>query len=334
MKKELLGTFLIGIMLLANANASVERIGGYMGFDAIEEHNQEAVHSSEKEQEESHSQNMLGIASSIAQESYSSAKKEAHDAYSSAKSEAKDHYSSAMQNSSYASNEEIGAVHDVSDERKDKVKNILELIQETLHDKNASQNVKELAKEMKYAIEFYKKEDILADLNISDFKECNATCLKEVRQKVQQAYEERKKELKQEILKHKNRVKYKVAGYFVKIGEGQYDWAFVMPNGDIYKLAGVDASGHFKYEKQEGKAQITANGYIFLPGTTSGEGLPFINYNDPDENGFDWVIVTKDGKLYKLEGYDQENQTFVYTPVEGVVAKTQSSNEVEVLPGT
>jgi hypothetical protein len=212
------------------------------------------------------------------------------------------------------------------------VTEILEEIKETLQSEEVPVDVKEIAKEMKKAIKFYKKEELFADLNITDLSSVDSQTLQELQERVKQAYKERTHEIAQELLKNQKRATYQIQGRFVQIGNGQYDWVYVTASGKAYKLAGVNLqTGTFRYQPYDAQIEVDGN-QIKINGQVK-KAYPYVKYDDPKENGFDWVVVLPDGKLYKLEGYDMDEGTFVYTPVEGVEAKDEGE-EVEVLPGT
>jgi len=158
---------------------------------------------------------------------------------------------------------------------------------------------------------------------------------------VEKAKEARAKEIKERILGQKNRRVLSLAGEFVKIGQGQFDWSFVTKSGRVFKLDGVDQSGHFSYKalsgvsatiKPDGTVIFHANDALTIELPSQAKGLPFAQYGDTSENGFDWVIALPNGKLYKLEGYDKERKSFVYSPVDAQAK--QEGDEVVVLPGT
>ena len=207
---------------------------------------------------------------------------------------------------------------------------------------NLPPQAKNALKEARKAIKFAKHPELFEDLNITDPSQLTPETIEKIKEKAQKAFEERSKEIAQKLIDHKPKVELPIAGDFVRIGTGQYDWAFVTKSGHVYKLAGVNENGQFKYEPLPGvQGQIAPDGKVSfdgenpsvtLPGTPT-TGYPFAKYNDPNENGFDWIVATKSGHVYKLEGFDEESKSFFYTPVEGVKAK-QQGEEVEILPGS
>ena len=204
------------------------------------------------------------------------------------------------------------------------------------------EDVREVLHEAEKAMKLYKKEELFKEFNITDVADLQDPQIKEeIQRLVEEAKKEREQEVSQKLIQ--KRVA-EVAGEFIRIGDGQYDWAFVTKSGEVYKLAGVTENGTFKYEKLPG-----VEGVIDSDGTVSIEplqitntieaqiankefnGYAFAKYNDPQENGFDWIVVV-DGKVYKLEGYDEAAGSFVYTPATDVTAETQD-DEVILLPG-
>ncbi len=249
-------------------------------------------------------------------------------AYSSAMSHAEAAHSSAMDHASSA--------HSMTQ----KDKNFIEMIPAKIP-ANLPPQVKEALIEAKKAAKFYKHPELFEDLNVTDIDHLDPETIDQIRQRAQKAMKERSKEIAANIIKNRPKVKLPVAGDFVRIGDGQYDWAFVTKNGKVYKLAGVNEDGNFKYEALPGaKAVIDDEGNVKFLKTdglnltdTTFKGYPFAKYNDPNENGFDWIVVTKNGKVYKLEGFDPDSKSFVYTPADGLEAQ-QQGEEVEVLPGS
>ncbi len=204
------------------------------------------------------------------------------------------------------------------------------------------EDVKELLHEVKKAAKLYKKEELFKEFNISDVADLQQPQIKEqIQELIEEAKKERMQEISQELLQKRAA---KIAGEFAKFGPGQYDWVFVTKSGDVYKLVGVTESGNFDYKKLSGvKGIIDKNGQVKIVASQitndieaqiankEFKGYPFANYNDPNENGFDWVVVTGN-KVFKLEGFDPDSKSFVYTPAPGVIARPQG-DEVELLPG-
>ncbi|NPA56995.1 MAG: hypothetical protein GXO19_04585 [Epsilonproteobacteria bacterium] len=207
------------------------------------------------------------------------------------------------------------------------------LLEELLHDETLPPEVKDVLHDVKKAIKFYDKEDLFEDLNITSLDELvnNPDLLQELEERVKEAEEMRKEELVHALLKDQEKAEYPIKGYFVKIGPGQYDWIYVAANGKVYKLVGVNPeTGNFQYSPYDGVVEILDDGKIKV-GDEVKKGLPFVKYDDPDEDGFDWVVILN-GKPYKLEGFDFDEASFVYTPVDGVVAQ-EEGDSVELLPG-
>ncbi len=228
--------------------------------------------------------------------------------------------------------------------------NLVEWIKEEKLLDGATNDQQELPKEVhtlmhkiKQAIKFYKKEEIFEDLNITSIEDLtNPEIEQEIEKRVQRAKELREKEISQKLLEKKVA---RVAGEFVHYGEGQYDWVFVTKNGDVWKLDGVNENGSFAYKHlTDVKATIDKNRKVVFYPTNANDpiakqlagkersGYVFAKYNDQSEKGFDWIVVVG-GKPYKLEGYDEDTQSFIYTPVPDVYAKEQG-DEVVILPGS
>ncbi len=199
-------------------------------------------------------------------------------------------------------------------------------------------------KEVKKAVKFYKHPELFEDLNITDVTNLDPQTLQEIQERVQRAKEEHIERVKQKLLGNRPKAELPIAGEFVRIGEGQYDWVFVTKSGHVYKLAGVNSDGKFKYEplpgvqgiiEQDGKVIFepqTQNLPVALPQEPA-SGYPFAKYNDPQEDGFNWIVVTKSGRVYKFEGFDEDSKSFFYTPVDGLKAQPKG-DEVEILPGS
>ncbi|MRI58752.1 MAG: hypothetical protein C6H99_04500 [Epsilonproteobacteria bacterium] len=222
---------------------------------------------------------------------------------------------------------------------------LLELVeQESLE---LPDEVHELLLEVKRAVRFYKKPELFEDITLTDPLDlADPAMMEQIRQKIEQAQRLRSQEIAQKILKHQTKVQLKIAGEFVRYGDGQYDWVFVTFDGKVFKLKGVDPrSGNFDYEYlPEVVGSIAPDGSVsfeassgdelaLLLASQSRQGYPYAKYDDPEEKGFDWIVITQDGNVYKLEGYDEEAQSFVYTPVEDILAIPQG-DEVELLPGS
>ncbi len=279
----------------------------------------------------------------FAQEAYSSAMAQASSAFSNGMKHGEDAYSSAMAQASSAHSEAMAHKESNATMPTDHEphKGLLALVEGQIPT-NLPPQAKNALKEARKAIKFAKHPELFADLNITDPTQLTPEMIEKIKEKAQKAFQERSEEIAQKLIGHKPKVQLPIAGDFVRIGSGQYDWAFVTKSGHVYKLAGVNENGQFKYEPLSGvQGQIAPDGKVSfdgqnpsvtLPGTPT-TGYPFAKYNDPNENGFDWIVATKSGHIYKLEGFDEESKSFVYTPVEGVKAK-QQGEEVEVLPGS
>jgi uncharacterized protein YegP (UPF0339 family) len=220
---------------------------------------------------------------------------------------------------------------------------VIAMIKEKIHDPYVPEDVKEILEEAKKAIKFYKKENLFVDVNFTKIDENEILKLKE---KVHQAHQQRVEELKEKITKNQSKVKYPIAGEFIKYSDGAFDWVFVAQNGQVFKLDGVNPeTGSFKYTYLPGvSGTIQSDGKVMFEVNSTNEialqlatieavGAPFAKYNDESENNFDWFVVASNGQVYKLEGYDEDSESFVYTLVEDLTA-TQEDGEVEViLPG-
>ncbi len=200
---------------------------------------------------------------------------------------------------------------------------------------------KEVLEEVKKAVKFAKHPELFADLNITDPTALeDPQVMQEIQERVQEAFKERSQEVAQKLIDHQPKRELSIAGDFVKIGNGQYDWAFVTTSGNVYKLVGVGEDGKFKYQPLSGViGEIAPDGTVTFDGQNPSvalpqeplPGYPFAKYDDPNENGFDWIVVTKSGHIYKLEGFDKDSQGFFYTPVDGLTAN-QQGDEVVILP--
>ena len=233
------------------------------------------------------------------------------------------------QKEEYKEQKSISLVDLIDDEQEQVMQSMPEDVREVLH-------------EAEKAMKLYKKEELFKEFNLTDVTDLQDPQIKEEIQKlVEEAKKEREQEVSQKLIQ--KRVA-EVAGEFIRIGDGQYDWAFVTKSGEVYKLAGVTENGTFKYEKLPGvEGVIDSSGTVSIEPvqiTSSIEaqiankefnGYAFAKYNDPQESGFDWIVVV-DGKVYKLEGYDEATGSFVYTPATEVTAETQG-DEVILLPG-
>ncbi len=340
--------------LLLSSTYAKERIGGYMGFADMIEHSEEAEQAGANQQSGS-------TGSAVTPPSPTDPKPDHknHSGYEKPQDivdtpqgymdtvqqqkenmaqHVQDHYDGKPQ--SQTGDTEQQDMEDLFYQEANKCKEeILSTIDQELKDPTLPKEVKKLLKEVKKAIKFYKQEDLFKDLDLSH------PDMEKIKERVKEAYKKRVEKIKQSILKAQNRVVLPVSGEFVQYGHGPFDWVYVTTSGVVYNLVGVDKEkGTFKYEKLSGvKGFIDDDGRVkFI--TTSQEdlakllaqleakGYPFVKYNDESENGFDWVIVTKTGKIYKLEGYDEDTGSFVYTPVEGLVAE-QEGDKVEFLPG-
>ena len=251
--------------------------------------------------------------------------------------------SSAMAQASSAFSNGMGHAGEAMEHAKGHNK-LLELVEEGAIPANVPEDIKEVLKEVKKAVKFFKHPELFEDLNITDITDLDPETIQKIEQKVEEAKKKHIERVKQKLLGNKPKAELPIAGEFVRIGDGQYDWVFVTKSGNVYKLAGVDENGKFKYEPLEGvKATIDQDGkVIFQPQAQNlpvelpeapTSGYPFVKYNDPEEDGFDWLVVTKSGKVYKFEGFDEDSKSFFYTPVDGVVAQPKG-DEVEILPGS
>ncbi len=295
--------------------------------EEAKEHRQEAQNEANEQRE--HAQEMANEAQ---EEAHNTAKEQRQEAMN----EAKEHQQEAQ-----------NEANEHQQEAKEHKKSLLAFVQEEMDKAELPEEAKEVLHEVKKAVKFYKKEELFEDLNITSFEDLTKPEVKEeIQERLKKAQEVRAKEIAQNIIKDQPKAELPVAGEFVRFGDGQYDWVFVTKNGDVYKLAGVDPkTGNFSYEplpgvqgsiSKDGKVAFSAQGDDATAQALANKqmnGYPFAQYGDPNENGFDWVVVTQDGKLYKLEGFDPDTQSFVYTPVDGLVAEPQGDS-VEVLPGT
>ncbi|SMC10009.1 hypothetical protein [Nitratiruptor tergarcus] len=269
---------------------------------------------------------------------YEHAKSNAMAHYNEEKEDAKEHQENWGQNFSHESeNDENMSMH--------KGFNLVELVKEAKADEDQWPNeVSNMMHEVRKAIKFYKKENLFKEFNITNISElAKPQMVQKIQERIEEARQQREEEISQKLLQRK---KAKVAGEFVHYGEGQYDWVFVTKSGNVWKLDGVDENGSFAYKRAEGvKATFDEDGKIVfdISIAQNGEitqqlsnkefsGFVYAKYNDEEENGFDWIVVV-DGKAYKLEGYDEESKSFIYTPVSKVNAKEQG-DEVIILPGT
>jgi hypothetical protein len=171
------------------------------------------------------------------------------------------------------------------------------------------------------AAHYYHQQALFEDLQIQE--PVTEEEVQEILQAVQEAKAIRAQETAQNILQGAQSRTLEISGHFVQTGSGPFDWVYVTENGQAYQLTGVDPeTGNFTYAAVDDPtpyAQQAAN------------GLPFAQYDDPNENGFDWVIVASNGELYKLEGFDFATQSMVYSPVD---AEAQTNgDELVVLPG-
>ncbi len=322
------------------AKSSAHSTGMNMNHDADSDMDYDNdVHSSAMSQTSSaHSEGM-----GFGQGAYSSAMAQASSAFSNGMKHGEEAYSSAMSQASSAHSEAMEhkeEAHSGAMDHEPK-KGLLALIEGRIP-ANLPPQAKNVLKEARKAIKFAKHPELFEDLNITDPNQLTPEIIEKIKEKAQKAFEERSKEIAQKLIDHKPKVELPIAGDFVRIGTGQYDWAFVTKSGHVYKLAGVNENGQFKYEPLPGvqghiapDGKVSFNGEnpsVALPGTPT-TGYPFAKYNDPNENGFDWIVATKSGHVYKLEGFDEESKSFFYTPVEGVKAK-QQGEEVEILPGS
>ncbi|MRI83934.1 MAG: hypothetical protein C6I00_05880 [Nitratiruptor sp.] len=209
-------------------------------------------------------------------------------------------------------------------------KELIGQISQLLHDPQLDSETKKLLKEAKKAIKFYKQAELFADMDLSQLGQ-DPALLEELKERIEAAKQERDRQVAQKLVHSGEKEVYPVVGYFVSIGPGQYDWIFVTMGGQAYKLVGVNDQGNFQYAPFTEPVSLHEDGHIQV-GDQLKKGLPFVNYQDPTENGFDWVI-TLGGKVYKLEGYDPDSQSFVYTPIESVIAQ-ENGDQVEILlPG-
>ncbi|BCD62600.1 hypothetical protein NitYY0826_C1482 [Nitratiruptor sp. YY08-26] len=269
---------------------------------------------------------------------YEHAKSNAMAHYNEEKEDAKEHQEKWGQKFSHeAENGENMSMH--------KGFNLVELVKEAKADEDQWPNeVSNMMHEVRKAIKFYKKENLFKEFNITNISElAKPEMVEKIQERIEEARQQREEEISQKLLQRK---KAKVAGKFVHYGEGQYDWVFVTKSGDVWKLNGVNKNSSFAYQHVEGvKASFDEDGKIVFDTSTAqnGEiaqqlsrkefsGFVYAKYNDEEENGFDWIVVVN-GKAYKLEGYDEESKSFIYTPVSKVNAKEQG-DEVIILPGT
>lgn len=153
-----------------------------------------------------------------------------------------------------------------------------------------------------------------------------------VKKALEAAKQERVNEVVKKIMNGDYAAHLKVAGYFVNYGRGQYDWAFVGKSGIVYKLEGVNESGSFRYSILEDlKGYINDNDSTirFRGANTNAiakslkgrsfRGMPFAQYGDIEEKGFDWVLIASHD-VYKIEGYDPVAKGFVYTKLHNLYA--------------
>ena len=374
MKKGLLISLIAASILSAAQANSIERINtGWMGMADFQEHVADTKHEKEQKQEQSHTAQAAGEASShgeaTTQEGKAGAATEATTEQSGSseyketsmhegggffnteemfehKNEFQNQYGdkNATAQGHEDAKEGMGYAHDEEQTYEKEYLSFVEIVKEEPKAAMPSlpKEVKEIVSEAKKAIKLYKKEELFKDLNITDLADLQKPEIKEqIKALVEKAKKEREKEIAHKLLQKKVA---KVAGEFIKFGEGQYDWAFVTKTGEVYKLAGVSENGMFKYQKlagvqgvieASGKVQIQAlqitNDVEAKLANKQFNGYAFAKYNDAEENGFDWVVVVGN-KVYKLEGYDEESGSFVYTEANGVEAQTKGE-EVVLLPG-
>ena len=311
------------------------------------EHMQEARSSAMSQASSAHSQAMEHM-----QEARSSAMSQASSAHSQAMEHMQEARSSAMSQASSAHSQAMGHMQGESGENNSSMammghgehRGLLALIENGTIPNDLPPQIHNTLKEVKKAVKFYKHPELFEDLNITDVTNLDPQTLQEIQERVQRAKEEHIERVKQKLLGNKPKAELPIAGEFVRIGEGQYDWAFVTKSGHVYKLAGVNSDGKFKYEplsgvqgiiEQDGKVIFepqTQNLPVALPQEPA-SGYPFAKYNDPQEDGFDWIVVTKSGRVYKFEGFDEDSKSFFYTPVDGLKAQPKG-DEVEILPGS
>ncbi len=207
---------------------------------------------------------------------------------------------------------------------------------------------KEALQEVKKAVKFYKHPELFEDLNITDPAQlADPDILAKIQEKVEEAKKLRAQEVIQKILGDQQKRELPVTGDFVQYGPGQYDWVFVTTTGKVYKLVGVDENtGNFKYVPLPGVTGDILDDHTVIFDVQDDtdpvaqqlqnlnkKGFPYAKYGDPSENGFDWVVTTPSGFVAKLEGFDTDEESFVYTPLEGITAQPQG-DEVVLLPGS
>ncbi len=108
-----------------------------------------------------------------------------------------------------------------------------------------------------------------------------------------------------------NAQRLEVQGYFAQFGEGAYEWLYYAAGGGVYKLEGLDRDGHFRWRtlclearKIGERLRLVKRGDCTLP-----KSLDIKRPYDIDgrfyrygKGAFDWLYLTKNHKLYKLEG--------------------------------
>ena len=386
MRKKIVYATLLSAFLLGSAHADVQRMGGLVGFNEIQEHSQEMEHEDKAQGQmdgdfqEQHSaaassssqgffdqmmedsEHYYEEATSSAQSGYENGSQEAHSGFTSGKEGAKEGYDAGMEGAhegyeagmngaqnGYSTamqgahegfengQKEHNASKEAQQEHQESVMHLLEIIEAQRAE--LPKEAKEIAHELEKAVKFYKKPEFFEDINITSPADLTKENIKKlVEQRIKEAEQKRKIEVAEAMLQHKNKRELQIVGEFIKTGPGQYDWVFVTKSGQAYKLTGVNPeNGNFDYKKLSGVqvsiqngAKVQYNGKVY-------NGYPFASYDDSSENGFDWVVVTSDGKVYKLEGYDEESGSFVYTPVDPVKASVSGDTVVvqstEPLPG-
>ena len=310
------------------------------------EHMQEARSSAMSQASSAHSEAMEHM-----QEARSSAMSQASSAHSEAMEHMQEARSSAMSQASSAHSEAREHMQEAGENNSSmpmmghgEHRGLLALIENGTIPSDLPPQIHNTLKEVKKAVKFYKHPELFEDLNITDVANLDPQTLQEIQERVQRAKEEHIERVEQKLLGNRPKAELPIAGEFVRIGAGQYDWVFVTESGHVYKLAGVNSDGKFKYEPLSGVQGIierdgkvifepqTQNLPVTLPQTPVA-GYPFAKYNDPQEDGFDWIVVTKSGRVYKFEGFDEDSKSFFYTPVDGLKAQPKG-DAVEILPGS
>ncbi len=338
MKKGFLISLVAASLLSVAQAADYGRMHtGLSGMIDIQEHAQEARSSAMGYASSAHSAGM-----GYGQETHSSAIGQASSAHSVGMEHANEAMEYAQEARSSAMGQASSAHSTAMEHAQENHRNrLLEMVETGEIPDTLPPETKEVLKEVKKAVKFAKHPELFADLNITDPTALeDPQVMQEIQERVQEAFKKRSQEVAHKLIDNQPKRELPVAGDFVKIGEGQYDWAFVTTSGHVYKLVGVSEDGKFKYQPLGGvKGEIAPDGTVTFDGQNPSvdlpkeplPGYPFAKYDDPNENGFDWIVATKSGHVYKLEGFDEDNQSFFYTPVEGLKAQ-QQGDEVVILP--